>query len=133
MRELTDKELDSIGGGHHHHHHHHDSWTGGGSSGGGLTGLLGTTIIFINIGNTVGAEIGQQVNGLFSLNGAGVMLGSLGLHKETSARSAPPKKLHGGRDADVSEAPGRSDLRTTRQIGGARSRCNRRHACRWEP
>jgi hypothetical protein len=79
MRELTDGELDSVGGGHHHHHHHHDGWTGGGSSGGGLTGLLGTTIIFINIGNTVGAEIGQQVNGLFSLNGAGVMLGSLGL------------------------------------------------------
>ena len=80
MRELTDGELDSVGGGHHrhhHHHHHHDSWTGGGSSGGGLTG--GTTNIFINIGNTVGAEIGQQVNGLLSLNGAGVQLGSLGL------------------------------------------------------
>jgi hypothetical protein len=79
MRELTDGELDSVGGGHHHHYHNHDSWTGGGSSGGGLTGFLGTTIIFINIGNTVGAEIGQQVNGLFSLNGAGVMPGFLGI------------------------------------------------------
>jgi hypothetical protein len=74
MRELTDGELDSVGGGHHHHHHHHGSWTGGGSSGGGFT-----TNIFINIGNTVGAQIGQQVNGLLSLNGAGVQLGSLGL------------------------------------------------------
>ena len=81
MRELTDGELDSVGGGHHHHHHHHhhDGWTGGGSSGGGLTGFLGTINIFINIGNTVGAQIGQQFNGLLSLNGAGVQLGSLGL------------------------------------------------------
>ena len=79
MRELTDGELDSVGGGRHHHHHHHDSWTGGGSSGGGLTGFLGTINIFINIGNTVGAQIGQQFNGLLSLNGAGVQLGSLGL------------------------------------------------------
>ena len=79
MRELTDGELDSVGGGRHHHHHHHDRWTGGGSSGGGLTGVGGTTNIFINIGNTVGAQIGQQVNGLLSLNGAGVQLGSLGL------------------------------------------------------
>ena len=75
MRELTDGELDSVSGGHHHHH----SWTGGGSSGGSSTGFLGTTnIIFINIGNTVGAEIGQQLNGLLSFNGAGVQLGSLG-------------------------------------------------------
>ena len=76
MRELTHGELDSVGGGHRRHQHHHDGWTGGGSSGGGLTG--GTTNIFINIGNTVGAEIGQQVNGLLGLNGAGVQLGSLG-------------------------------------------------------
>jgi hypothetical protein len=81
MRELTDGELDSVGGGRHHYHHHHDRWTGGGSSGGGLTGFLGGTIIifniFINIGNTVGAEIGQQ-NNILSLvgNGAGVQLGS---------------------------------------------------------
>ena len=97
MRELTDGELDSVGGGRHHHHHHHDRWTGGGSSGGGLTGFLGTTnifIIFINIGNTVGAQIGQQVNGLLSLNGAGVQLGSLGLSRNFSAYSVPPKKLH---------------------------------------
>jgi len=79
MRELTDGELDSVGGGRHHHHHHHDRWTGGGSSGGGLTGFLGTINIFINIGNTVGAQIGQQVNGVGSLNGIGVQLGSLGL------------------------------------------------------
>jgi hypothetical protein len=77
MPELTDGELDRVSGGHHHHHHHHHrgSRTGGGSSDGGLTGFLGTTNIFINIGNTVGAEIGQQVNGLLSLNGAGVQLG----------------------------------------------------------
>jgi hypothetical protein len=43
------------------------------------TGYLSNNIIFLNIGNTVGAEIGQQANGSFSLNGAGVMLGSLGL------------------------------------------------------
>jgi hypothetical protein len=73
MRELTDEELNRVGGG---HHHHHNSWTGGSLSGAGSTGFLGATIIFINIGNTVGAEIGQQVNGLFSLNGAGVILGS---------------------------------------------------------
>ena len=79
MRELTDGELDSVGGGRHHHHHHHDRWTGGGSSGGGLTVYLVTINIFINIGNTVGAQIGQQFNGLLSLNGAGVQLGSLGL------------------------------------------------------
>ena len=77
MRELTDGELDSVGGG---HYRHHNSWTGSGSSSsdGGLCGFLGTINIFINIGNTVGVEIGQQVNGLFSVNGAtGVQLGSL--------------------------------------------------------
>ena len=73
MRELTDGELDSVGGG----RHHLDRWTGGGSSGGGLTGFLGGTInIFINIGNTVGAEIGQQNKWPSWLNGAGVQLGS---------------------------------------------------------
>ena len=82
MRELTDGELDSVGGGHPHHHHHHHCGTGWGSSGGGLTGgRLGTINIFnifINIGNTVGAQIGQQFNGLLSLNGiTGVQLGSL--------------------------------------------------------
>jgi hypothetical protein len=66
MRELTDGELDSVGGG-HHTTITGPIWTGGGSN------------IFINIGNTVGAQIGQQVNGLLSLNGAGVQLGSLGL------------------------------------------------------
>jgi hypothetical protein len=79
MRELTDGELDSVGGGHRHHHHCSPGW---GSSGGGLTGgFLGTINIFnifINIGSTVGAQIGQQFNGLLSLNGiTGVQLGSL--------------------------------------------------------
>ena len=77
MRELTDGELDSVGGGHHHDHHHHGSSTGGGSTGflGPSPGhdlILSHDIIFINIGNTVGAEIGQQLNGAFSLNGIGV-------------------------------------------------------------
>jgi hypothetical protein len=43
------------------------------------TGFLNNNIIFLNIGNTVGAEIGQQLNGLTALNGIGVQLGSLGL------------------------------------------------------
>jgi hypothetical protein len=82
MRELTDGELDSVSGGHSHHHHHQGSSTGGRSFGGGSTGFLGASlghdlilshdIIFINIGNTVGAEIGQQLNGALSLNGIGV-------------------------------------------------------------
>jgi hypothetical protein len=55
LRELTDREVDVVSGG----------W------------MLSNNNIFINIGNTVGAQIGQQVNGLLSLNGAGVQLGSL--------------------------------------------------------
>jgi hypothetical protein len=55
LRELTDREVDIVSGG----------WR------------LSNNNIFINIGNTVGAQIGQQVNGLLSLNGAGVQLGSL--------------------------------------------------------
>ena len=55
LRELTDTEVDIVSGG----------W------------MLSNNNIFINIGNTVGAQIGQQVNGLLSLNGAGVQLGSL--------------------------------------------------------
>jgi hypothetical protein len=62
LRELTDREVDIVSGG---------SMSG--------TGFLNNNNIFINIGNTVGAQIGQQVNGLLSLNGAGVQLGSLGL------------------------------------------------------
>ena len=48
MRELTDVELDSVGGGHHHHHHHHHgSLTGGSTSGFGSGGPgLGKDIIF---------------------------------------------------------------------------------------
>jgi hypothetical protein len=62
LRELTNREVDIV-------------------SGGSMprTGFLSNNNIFINIGSTVGAEIGQQINGLFSLNGAGVQLGSLGL------------------------------------------------------
>jgi hypothetical protein len=62
LRELTDSEVDIV-------------------SGGSMprAGFLNNNNIFINIGNTVGAEIGQQVNGLTSLNGIGVQLGSLGL------------------------------------------------------
>jgi len=55
LRELTDREVDVVSGG----------W------------MLSNNNIFINIGNTVGAQIGQQVNGVLSLNGAGVQLGSL--------------------------------------------------------
>ena len=60
--ELTDREVDIV-------------------SGGLMPGkdLLSNNNIFINVGSTVGAEIGQQVNGLLSLNGAGLQLGSLGL------------------------------------------------------
>ena len=54
LRELTDREVDIVSGG----------WR------------LSNNNIFINIGNTVGAQIGQQFNGLLSLNGAGVQLGS---------------------------------------------------------
>lgn len=61
-RELTEGEVDIVCGG---------TMPG--------TGFLNNNIIFLNIGNTVGAQIGQQVNGLTSLNGIGVQLGSLGL------------------------------------------------------
>ena len=55
LRELTDREVDVVSGG----------W------------MLSNNNFFINIGSTVGAQIGQQFNGLLSLNGAGVQLGSL--------------------------------------------------------
>ena len=55
LRELTDTEVDIVSGG----------W------------MLSNNNIFTNIGNTVGSQIGQQVNGLLSLNGAGLQLGSL--------------------------------------------------------
>jgi hypothetical protein len=61
LRELTDREVDIVNGG----------WSMPRS------GFLSNNNIFINIGNTVGAQIGQQINGLLSLNGAGVQLGSL--------------------------------------------------------
>jgi hypothetical protein len=62
LRELTDREVDVVSGASMHR-----------------AGFLNNNNIFLNIGSTVGAEIGQQVNGGFSLNGAGVQLGSLGL------------------------------------------------------
>jgi hypothetical protein len=61
MRELTDVELDSVGGGHHHHHHHHHgSLTSGSTSGGPSLGkdiifshdIFNITIVF-EVGNTV--------------------------------------------------------------------------------
>ena len=57
LRELTDTEVDIVSGG----------WS--------IPFFSGNSI-FINIGNNVGAQIGQQNNGLGSLNG---LLGSLGL------------------------------------------------------
>jgi hypothetical protein len=60
LRELTDREVDVVSGG----------WS--------IPFFSGNSI-FINIGNTVGAQIGQQNNGLGSLNGLGLQLGSLGL------------------------------------------------------
>ena len=65
LRELTDREVDVVSGG----------WS------------LSNNNFFINIGSTVGAQIGQQFNGLLSLNGAGVQLGSLLGSKEISART----------------------------------------------
>jgi hypothetical protein len=60
LRELTDREVDIV-------------------SGGWRIPFFSSNSIFINIGNTVGAQIGQQNNGLGSLNGLGLQLGSLGL------------------------------------------------------
>ena len=60
LRELTDREVDVVSGG----------WS--------IPFFSGNSI-FINIGNTVGAQIGQQNNGLGSLNGLGLQLGALGL------------------------------------------------------
>jgi hypothetical protein len=65
VRELTDGELDSVGGG-HHHHHHHGSWSGGGSN--------VVVNLFINIGNVVGAEIGALSAGSIALSGIGSLL-----------------------------------------------------------
>jgi hypothetical protein len=85
IRELTDAELDSVGGG--HLHHHHSGLTGGSFAGGGLSGvgaltallgnLLGNNNTFINDiisivfnfgqmnGNgTVGVNNGSSVGGL---------------------------------------------------------------------
>ena len=61
MRELTDVELDSVGGGHHHHHHHHHgSLTSGGPSLGKdiifSHDIFNITIVFepvVQVGNTV--------------------------------------------------------------------------------
>jgi hypothetical protein len=55
MRELTDAELDGVGGGHH-------------QSNGNVVNL------FINIGNVVGAEIGALNAGSVALSGIGSLL-----------------------------------------------------------
>ena len=77
MRELTDLELNSVGGG-HHHHHHHGSLTGGSTSGFGSGGpALGKDIIFshdifniiVNIASTVGNEVAGTQNNLLSILG----------------------------------------------------------------
>jgi hypothetical protein len=67
LRELTGRELDAVGGG----FLNANNWgsvvfnnTGGNGGNGGLLGTGG------NGGNVVvGSQIGQQVNGLFSING----------------------------------------------------------------
>ncbi|MGB6915935.1 MAG: hypothetical protein WBE42_24780 [Pseudolabrys sp.] len=71
LRELTDREVDIVNGG------WRIPFLGNYSSGNYSSG---NNSVFINVGNTVGAQIGQQ-NNILSLvgNGAGVQLGSLGL------------------------------------------------------
>ena len=71
LRELTDREVDIVNGG------WRIPFLGNYSSGNYSSGNYS---VFINVGNTVGAQIGQQ-NNILSLvgNGAGVQLGSLGL------------------------------------------------------
>ena len=62
LRELTDREVDIVGGG-----------------GGPRSLYSGNYNIFFNVGNVVGVEIGQQSNGMTGVNGIGTLLGSLGL------------------------------------------------------
>jgi hypothetical protein len=74
MRELTDLELDSVGGG-HHHHHHHGSLTGGSTSGFGSGGpgviIFSHNIfnIIVNIASTVGNEVAGTQNNLLGILG----------------------------------------------------------------
>ena len=49
LRELTGRELDAVGG--------------------GFLDANAGQVVFNNVASIVGAQIGQQVNGLFSLNG----------------------------------------------------------------
>ena len=49
LRELTGRELDAVGG--------------------GLLDANAGQVVFNNVASIVGSQIGQQVNGLFSLNG----------------------------------------------------------------
>jgi hypothetical protein len=76
LRELTDREVDIVNGG------WRIPFLGNYSLGNYSSGNYssGNNSVFINVGNTVGAQIGQQ-NNILSLvgNGAGVQLGSLGL------------------------------------------------------
>jgi hypothetical protein len=49
LRELTGRELDAVGG--------------------GFLDANAGQVVFNNVASIVGSQIGQQVNGLFSLNG----------------------------------------------------------------
>jgi hypothetical protein len=86
IRQLTDAELDSVGGG-QEHHHHHGGLNGSGFVGGGMSGLLRNLFlgnflsrgsIFINdtfvfiVGNqfvgdnigTVGTNMGNSIGAI---------------------------------------------------------------------
>jgi hypothetical protein len=71
IRELTDTELDLVGGGHHHRHHHHHN---GGMSGlGALSALLGNLLghnnTFINDVISIVVNFGQMNgNGTVGVN-----------------------------------------------------------------
>jgi hypothetical protein len=56
LRELTDAELDSVGGGHHHHPGGLTGFAGNGFGGNGLAGnnLFGLLGTFLLLGNLLG-------------------------------------------------------------------------------
>ena len=66
MRELTDRELDSVGGGHHHNHHGGISGLGALSA---LRNLLGSHNTFINDVISIVFNFGQMNgNGTVGVN-----------------------------------------------------------------
>jgi hypothetical protein len=71
LRELTGRELDVVSGG----FLNNKNWGGINFNNGGTGGAGGSLIAGNNSGNggsggaVVGAQIGQQVNGIFSVNG----------------------------------------------------------------